>query len=225
MRAKVIRGNCPCGNPLGRKQSKFCSKECESITRSIELDKREERTCEQCRQAFKVKKSRRVGKFCSLKCYWSSMRSPLDFVCAKCGVPKKAADFYVDRSKPRGHMPNCKTCQAGTFGSVVVFTPNYRIRTIRGGAVKRKLAYSLSRDEFMSFWKKPCVYCGDDIETVGLDRIDNLQGYIVGNVVACCATCNRMKSDMSMDEFLERCGRISARATTSSASLTHSGKY
>lgn len=64
----------------------------------------------------------------------------------------------------------------------------------------------------MSFWQKPCRFCGDAIQTVGLDRIDNRKGYTVSNVVACCRTCNSMKSGQTVAAFIARCRRIAERS-------------
>lgn len=46
-----------------------------------------------------------------------------------------------------------------------------------------------------TYWQKPCTYCGDKIDTIGLDRIDNDKGYAVDNVVSCCFDCNGTRSD------------------------------
>jgi len=61
---------------------------------------------------------------------------------------------------------------------------------------------------FLTFWQKPCSYCGDSIKTVGLDRVDNAIGYLDGNIIACCAPCNIAKRDMSQSEYIERCLRV-----------------
>jgi len=39
------------------------------------------------------------------------------------------------------------------------------------GAKQRGYDFSLTSEEFEVFWQKPCYYCGEDIETIGLDRI------------------------------------------------------
>lgn len=62
--------------------------------------------------------------------------------------------------------------------------------------------------EFEAFWDQPCHYCGDPIETIGLDRVDNAQGYVSGNVVACCAECNRMKVTLTTQEWFDKVFRI-----------------
>lgn len=44
----------------------------------------------------------------------------------------------------------------------------------------------------------------------GIDRVDNTKGYEYGNVVACCATCNRFKRDMTVEGFINHCRSIVA---------------
>jgi uncharacterized protein with PIN domain len=66
----------------------------------------------------------------------------------------------------------------------------------------------LTFDEFMLFWQKPCVYCGNKISTIGLDRIDNNIGYTVSNTVSCCEWCNKMKWVYSQIEFIKQCEKI-----------------
>ena len=62
--------------------------------------------------------------------------------------------------------------------------------------------FSLTVEHFRAFWQKPCHYCNTEIETVGLDRIDNDKGYIPGNVVPCCQSCNTRKKQKSYDSWL-----------------------
>lgn len=60
-------------------------------------------------------------------------------------------------------------------------------------AKKRGFAWNLTDEQFSTFWQKPCNYCGDKIETLGVDRVDSSKGYSLDNVVSCCEVCNRVK--------------------------------
>lgn len=73
---------------------------------------------------------------------------------------------------------------------------------------KRKIEFNLSFEEFKSFWQEDCHYCGSKIETIGLDRIDPNGNYDIWNVVSCCTLCNRMKSDLTVKEFVTHCQKI-----------------
>jgi len=84
----------------------------------------------------------------------------------------------------------------------------YRFSSCKGGAKARDLQWDLTFEQFMMFWRKPCFYCGSEIETIGLDRIDNKKGYVLDNVVSCCLWCNNWKGIMSQDDFLSHCHKI-----------------
>jgi len=85
--------------------------------------------------------------------------------------------------------------------------------------------FRLSINEFRRLTKQDCYYCGAAPHRVreykglngpyvynGVDRMDNTQGYVPGNCVACCWLCNRMKRTMSTDEFLAHVSKIHERA-------------
>jgi hypothetical protein len=186
-----------------------------------------ERTCEECGSAFKVKLcrvKRHNVRFCSRTCKDHSLLKRHRFVCTKCGQQKTQADFYKDNCNQRGHVAQCKACYRETHRTVLRFKPYRREESLRSGARKRNLPWELSREQFMSFWQKPCVYCGDAIPAIGLDRIDNTKGYTMDNIVPCCTTCNGMKSYLGLDDFLDRCCRIAARVDANSA-ITHRGRF
>lgn len=46
-----------------------------------------------------------------------------------------------------------------------------------------------------------CYYCKRSDKDMGVDRVDNNQGYTEENCVSCCAMCNRMKSDWDVSMF------------------------
>ena len=77
-------------------------------------------------------------------------------------------------------------------------------------AKRRKIAFDLTYDQFISFWQKSCTYCKGAITTIGLDRVDNNIGYVHNNVVPCCRTCNVMKQKMSVVSFISHIKKINA---------------
>ena len=91
------------------------------------------------------------------------------------------------------------------------YTVNGRFSAYKNGAKVRGIPMNLSKEEFSEFWQKPCWYCGREITTIGLDRINNGIGYQIGNVISCCVFCNRAKNCLSHKEFLEACHSISNR--------------
>lgn len=77
-----------------------------------------------------------------------------------------------------------------------------RFHVYKKNAADREISWDLSISDFSKFWKLPCTYCGTNIETIGLDRVDSKHGYTLTNVVSCCTVCNMMKLDLTRDEFL-----------------------
>ena len=74
--------------------------------------------------------------------------------------------------------------------------------------IKDGISFSLTFEEFMTFWQKPCTYCGAEIKTVGIDRVDNTEGYSLENCVSCCWICNDMKSSRTKEFWLEHMKKV-----------------
>lgn len=84
-------------------------------------------------------------------------------------------------------------------------TDRVRFSAYKSASKRRGIFFSLSFEQFMGMWKNPCRYCGRPIEYIGIDRVDNSVGYVIGNVVPCCAMCNMAKRDMSVCDFINMC--------------------
>lgn len=80
----------------------------------------------------------------------------------------------------------------------------------------RKFVNSLTYEEFVEFTKTPiCHYCGDEVKwceytvkgkgrgAYNLDRKDSSIGYTKENCVVACWICNRMKNEMSKEQFIQ----------------------
>jgi hypothetical protein len=89
----------------------------------------------------------------------------------------------------------------------------------KSAAKERGYEFLLSEKEFEDLSQKDCFYCGVGPNQVytggkstliynGLDRIDNLKGYIPGNVVAACGRCNKAKNNMPYDVFMAWIDRL-----------------
>lgn len=84
----------------------------------------------------------------------------------------------------------------------------------KAAAKKRNLEFTLTLAQFSELRTRECLYCGSKNESMGIDRTDNMRGYILDNVASCCAECNYMKSDMSLSDFTQKCSRIASRLDT-----------
>jgi len=89
----------------------------------------------------------------------------------------------------------------------------YRVKN----AERRDLPFELTKELFRELTQKPCHYCGvahsknqQGFLYNGIDRVDNTKGYVIGNVVPCCFTCNISKARMTSEEFFSWIERVHA---------------
>ena len=80
--------------------------------------------------------------------------------------------------------------------------PNIRIGVGKRNAASRNLTWELDLETYLKLVSKPCFYCGNRLGNVqteigaGLDRLVNSLGYTKENVIPCCGSCNRVRSDV-----------------------------
>lgn len=126
--------------------------------------------------------------------------------CPVCGEFKKVTEFHHNKCMADGYTSVCKDCARHTLGR--------RYKNYKQGANMRGLDFCLTKYEFDEITKRPCEYCGEysgeflGTYFCGIDRIDSSQGYITNNVVACCETCNRMKWDYKLNDWVDKMKKI-----------------
>lgn len=129
--------------------------------------------------------------------------------CPRCKQWKDLTEYTKDNYRKMGVVTKCKACARELHREYRIKYPetnrysNYKV-TAKG----RGIVFDLTKEEFLSFWQKPCTYCGGEILTIGLDRVNNNKGYSLDNVVPCCIICNVMKLNFSRDIFIEHCEKI-----------------
>lgn len=150
-------------------------------------------------------------------------------ICSKCKALKSIKLFYKASNGKYGVKGTCKSCSDAQYknwrkgaGHGISLANNqkyykankdsvkYKFLRLRNGAKQRNKALEISFEEFKELWKEPCHYCGGEVLSAGLDRVDSKYGYVKGNIVRCCEKCNRAKNDMTVMEFIEHCKRIIA---------------
>jgi hypothetical protein len=146
-------------------------------------------------------------------------------ICSCCRVEKSLTDFGVDKSTQDGLRIYCKACTCIKAKERRKENPektkikykehnqniNGKYREYKSGAKRRDIVFDLTKDDFKTFWQKPCHYCDSPIETIGIDRKDNSIGYTLDNCLSCCITCNSSKSKSTYEEFIEHCKRIARK--------------
>lgn len=88
--------------------------------------------------------------------------------------------------------------------------PAAKYSQYKQNAKNRGHVFKLSFKAFMVYWQQPCSYCGDPIETVGIDQIEAGRGYTPGNTVPCCTPCNRGKLDYTKQQYIDHCAKVTA---------------
>lgn len=102
---------------------------------------------------------------------------------------------------------------------------NQLILQYKRHAKHRGIPYQLSYEQFEGLIRKTCFYCGLPPSNIkitknckegfiynGIDRVDSSSDYSFGNVVPCCADCNRAKNNISLDKFQDWVKRLCAMA-------------
>ena len=128
-----------------------------------------------------------------------------------CGTTKPI--MAVDLKSER--VLSCGCWQGWKRKSKGVSAFNRLVRQYKRHALKRSYAFLLSDDEVKELTSQNCFYCnvepmqivksefnaGDYVYN-GIDRVDSSLGYFYENCVPCCHQCNRAKSNMTTEEFI-----------------------
>lgn len=109
--------------------------------------------------------------------------------------------------------PNKKPIGEAAFNKLFA---DYKTRAKRIG-----VRFSLSKKQFKQLTKGNCFYCNTEPYQItqrkyyngpyiynGIDRKNNNVGYEINNVVSCCGVCNKAKTDLPLDVFLNWLERI-----------------
>jgi len=115
-------------------------------------------------------------------------------------------NFYKNKGCSTGYDHRCKEC-VRLHG----LSPRIKYYQYEYSAERRGIEFDITYKEFLEYWGKECYYCGDKIKTIGLDRIDNSEGYIRNNIMSSCYKCNKLKGTSDGKEFIKRCRKIAKK--------------
>lgn len=129
--------------------------------------------------------------------------------CTECGGP------VLCEHNRRAYQ--CRLCQQGPAicphdkhkQSCVVCSPASIRRKYELDAIRMNRIFQLSLEEFVFIVSQPCFYCGTTTEQCGIDRWDNVKGYLISNCLPCCKVCNMMKRGMQWSDFIQQAKEIS----------------
>lgn len=135
-----------------------------------------------------------------------------------CGSSKEVAVRYLQRGTT--HC-GCKTDHSNRGLPSGLSAMRGLISVYKGNAKTRSLPFELSEEQCQLLFESDCFFCGDAPSAVftkknlkgsftynGIDRVDSSKGYVIGNVNACCADCNYLKSNRTNEDFIARVKKI-----------------
>lgn len=132
-------------------------------------------------------------------CHTTYNKTTDDVICGICKATKPASDFHRNATMPNGCSNRCKECS-----KQYQQTAPRRFAECKQKAASKGKAFNLTLDTFTKITSNPCHYCNDHRNShVGIDRINSGKGYVQGNVLPCCWTCNAMKNSHSLKFFYE----------------------
>lgn len=181
-------------------KSGFC-KRC-YVRKVIEEESKPKKRCKDCNCDINSNNESFLCRICYLEKYESDPKN----IKRKSERSKKWA-----RENPERHREKSLNWQRNNPDRV----KEIRFKTMSGlnnkftravwRAKRRGFDWNIKKEDYSYLVKSICHYCSGPLEAcgVGLDRIDNKKGYILGNIVPCCGTCNKIKGDrLTSEEML-----------------------
>ncbi len=144
----------------------------------------------------------------------------------KCNCGKET--FALGNNLRRGRTRSCGCGHKKMVHKLPFGVSAFRavLRQMKRDAKKRKYTWRLSNAETKYLIDSTCYYCGKPPSNIcktdrgngyyhynGIDRKNNMLGYIKSNVVTCCFECNRAKGRRSEKEFMDWIDKIIAFRT------------
>jgi len=186
-----------------REKRRYCSKQCQYAA----SNKKVHIKCKNCGKDTIVNRSReKSAMYCSRECKWDFARQSraVSRKCYHCKQILDASKFYVLKHKTHIERVciDCRRIQSKSRSR----SRHGRYASSMHIAKRRSLEWNLSIEEYYDLLSSnKCHYCDDPLQETGtgLDRIDNNKGYILGNVIPCCSSCNITRFDnYSYEEML-----------------------
>lgn len=152
--------------------------------------------------------------------------------CTKCEQYKDPSEFFSKQNVEYRHNRNhvCKECQKkytnNRFSSfsqaqLLDYFINIRLSCAKSRSAKHGREFNIDYDYIKYLWNKQDGKCaisglpmtlitgkGKCIYNISLDRIDSSKGYIHGNVQLVCDIVNKMKLNLTENEFIDICSTI-----------------
>jgi hypothetical protein len=152
---------------------------------------------------------------------YTAYRKPLWKVVCDCGTEKAVVGDWLRE----GRVKSCSTSCLKRPGrkSVEHYCATAVQASYRHNAAQAGRAWDLSFDDVVALIFSACRWCGTEAGNTftapgrkdrpsckynGIDRVDNSQGYVKGNVAACCGDCNYLKQEWEVEKWLAHMSKI-----------------
>jgi hypothetical protein len=150
------------------------------------------------------------------KLNWDIIKNEGKLTCSCCEQELPLSTF-----QPKGdfHYTTCIQCQeknrleklTNIDGKI-----SYIYKKSRRRSIEKNYDFDLTVKYLKDLYAKQnglCYLSGLRLEVSGtnaisLDRLDSSKGYIQGNVLFCCLSINKIKSDLSIDDFIKYCSYV-----------------
>jgi hypothetical protein len=156
-----------------------------------------------------------IDRLCSTKPYTVGN-------CVSCCWPCNDSKGSLDPNTFLNRMVMMHALQTGsavenTCANIWGHTNSGTFRQYKINAHHRKLEFDITPDRFHELTSSPCCFCHRPSAVGtnghhGIDRIVNEQGYVEGNVRACCRECNFMRGPMTLENFVALMTLVAQRA-------------
>lgn len=153
--------------------------------------------------------------------------------CSKCKKTKEVSEFHADKSDKSGLQSYCYQCVhkgMHEWASTLEGNITKLFNDLKQNAKKRakKLSVEITKQYIIDLYHQQTGLCaitkqkmthiaysrGEEKKhiinniNISVDRIDSNKGYTKDNIQLVCAIINRMKSDLSNEQFVELCNLV-----------------
>ena len=146
-------------------------------------------------------------------------------VCPRCGERKVVEEYHKNKRLKDGLDTYCKECKRA-------YVHNRYVNNLKTEREKGRNRYYKNRERVLlncykqtdkkkgwvcdltvewlkeNIANQSCFYCGRHTNDIGCDRLDNLKGHTMSNVVPCCADCNGTRMDRYTYNEMKRIGEL-----------------
>lgn len=136
--------------------------------------------------------------------------NPTKKTCCDCNEEKdKRKDFYLTicrktaKKTYRAYTRRCKNCHNKYAAkNLLSDRPQFLLSRYRAVDRRTKRENNLTKIIVRDLISKPCHYCKSINISMGLDRVNNLLGHTIENVVPCCVRCNTTRGNMPIKAWI-----------------------